>query len=89
MKKKIEGKKYLTSIQIDKDIEEFYKNIDMITFLENYQKGQMINISKTEIINNLIRKYMYEVLGISGNNKELINEKWEKYKKENGLGGIK
>lgn len=77
---------YTITFKIDADIEDYLKNIEKITFIENLKKGTAEFLNKTDYINLLIRKDMIEMLGLNENvsSDELLLG-WLEYKKENNL----
>lgn len=80
---------FVTTFKLDADIEDFFRNIDKVTFIESMKKGNIRSFrsfTQTEFINSLIRSYMYKMLGITTDNQEIIDYVWKQYKKANGLG---
>jgi adenine-specific DNA-methyltransferase len=44
---------YVLTVKIDADIEDFFKNIEIINFIETMKEGHITSITKCEYINNL------------------------------------
>ena len=77
---------YTITIKIDADIEDYFKNIDKITFIESVKSGKIESITRTEFINDLIRKEMYKLIKASDkDNADKIASKWLEYKTKNNL----
>lgn len=68
------AKNYTITFKIDADIEQYLKNIDLITFIESVKKGTPNSKDATSYVNDLIRQDMLKVLGVS--NKENDPNKW-------------
>ena len=77
---------YTITFKIDADIEDYLKNIEMVSFIENMKKGAVKSVTKTDFVNSLIRANMYRILGLNTTNQEIIDRTWENYKKANGIG---
>ena len=77
---------YTITFKIDADIDDYLKNIEKITFIENAKKLKIESTTKTEFVNKLIREQYYKLLGVSDkDDAETINQKWLDYKKKNNL----
>ena len=70
---------YAFSIIIDADVEEFLKNIEIVTFLETQKEGRIKSLTKKTFINQLIRA---EMLNVFKNNDV---SSWEEYKEKNNI----
>jgi len=68
------AKNYTITFKIDADIEQYLKNIDLITFIESVKKGTPNSKDATSYVNDLIRQDMLNVLGVS--NKENDPNEW-------------
>ena len=78
---------YTLTIKFDADIDDYLKNVEIVTFIETQKRGKIESTSKTEYINSLIRKDLIELLELD--NKVTSDElllKWLEYKKENNIG---
>lgn len=77
---------FAITIKIDADIEQFLRNIDVITFIETAKTGEIETITKNEYVNDLIRKDMLRMLNIPN---ETDPNKWIKaykdYAKKHGV----
>lgn len=74
------------SFKIDADIEEYFKNIDKITFIESIKQGKPKSLTKKELLNSLIRREFYKLIGASDKDtSDSIEKKWLKYKDNNNL----
>lgn len=74
---------YAITFKIDADIDDFLKNIEVVTFIETMKVGEIESITKTTYVNKLIREDMLRIF------KENNVSTWEDYKekfsiKENG-----
>lgn len=83
--KKVNGKNkkdnYTITFKIDADVEDYLKNIVWIMFMES-----RIETNMNKYINDLIRKEMYQLLGISKNSTSAeARSKWYEYKRKNNL----
>lgn len=77
---------YTITIKIDADIEDYFKNIDKITFIESVKSGKIESITRTEFINDLIRKEFYKLIKASDKDSDdKIASKWLEYKDKNNL----
>jgi hypothetical protein len=77
---------YTITFKIDADIEDYLKNIEKIAFIESVKSGKIDSTTRTEFVNDLIRKQYYKLIGASDKDTaEDINNKWLKYKNKNNL----
>ena len=77
---------YTITFKIDADIEDYLKQIEIITFIENIKKGNPQSINKTDYVNELIRADFKKMLGLKQDaTNEDIQNKWLEYKKANNL----
>ncbi len=70
---------YMITIKIDADIEGFFKNISIVSFIESAKKGKGTSTTKNEYVNDLIREKMLETYRT---NKV---SSWEQYKEKNNI----
>lgn len=77
---------YTSTFKIDADIDDYLKNIEKVTFIENFKNGYADFLDKTKYVNSLIRKDFIETLGLNeeATSDELLM-KWLEYKKENNI----
>jgi hypothetical protein len=74
------------TFKIDADLEDYLKNIDKITFIENLKQNNPQSTNKTEYINLLIRQDRIKLLGLRKDaSDDVVNTKWIEYKKANNL----
>ena len=74
-------KNYTITFKIDADIEQYLKNIDKITFIENIKKGkEPQGKDATTYVNDLIRADLKRLLNIADNEDDF--NKWVKGYKE-------
>lgn len=73
------------TFKVDKDIEDFVKNINKVQYLENQKKGICKDVSRTDLLNKWLRNYMLNILGVKTYNEEIIKQSWNTYKKVNGI----
>lgn len=66
---------YTLNIKIDSDLEDYFKNILWVN-----------RKTKSQYVNDLIRKEMLETLGLKENaTYEEVQEKWQEYKRVNNI----
>ena len=70
---------FAITFKIDADIEQYLRNIDVITFIETAKTGEIQTITKNEYVNNLIRQDMLRMLNIPN---ETDPNKWIKAYKD-------
>ena len=77
---------YTLTIKFDANIEDYLKNIEKVTFIESYKKGNIEFLDKTNYINTLIKKDLISILKLNENaTSDEILLKWLEYKKENNI----
>lgn len=70
---------YMITIKIDADIEGFFKNISIVSFIETAKKGKGTSTTKNEYVNDLIREKMLETY------KSNKVSNWQEYKAKNNI----
>ena len=55
---------YALTFKIDADLEQYLKNIEIITFIDTMQTGEIQSTTKNEYVNDLIRADLKKRLGI-------------------------
>lgn len=70
---------FVTTLKIDADLEGFFKNISIVSFIETAKKGKGTSTTKNEYVNDLIREKMLETYRA---NKV---SSWEQYKEKNNI----
>lgn len=65
---------YALTFKIDADLEQYLKNIEIITFIDTMRTGEIQSTTKNEYVNDLIRADLKKRLGIKAS--ETDPNKW-------------
>lgn len=77
---------YTITLKIDADIEDYLQKIEYVSFIESQKSGTIKSTTRTDYINELIRKDLLKLLNLKENaDINQITTKWNTYKDENNL----
>lgn len=70
---------YAITFKIDADIDDYLKNIEVVTFIETMKLGEIESLTKTAYVNKLIREDMLKTF------RENNVSSWEDYREKHKI----